>query len=679
MAAEASRRVGILGRRTPYLALALIGIATLAIGQKAGARAKALTPPTVMHIYGAGVTLPASLNAAHVGDGLAADSSANLYVGYERTDTSEHVAVFDSQGHFLRDWEVAHPVNFHLPKVAVGGPDGLVYVASGEDPEKIKIYKPDGTFVRQFGAGSVATDSGDVEVDGSGNVYVSSVGVTGRPDRFVVRFDPAGNLTQTWVPQPGGRANDAGAIAVAPDGSIYEVGFPTVTVHSTLTHLAADGAVLSRKDLDMTLGVGEYKDVDYLNGRLYLSGNYSTAAGSSHLHALAVLGPNETVQDQILGEGNQVAVSGAHVWVTGLNTSTTAPRTAAATFAIAGMDEVPIVNTSKNEKQAFWAAYGGDNCSGTAAGKEGNIPTLILTSKPPPGCKAVFLNKGTPCPSGTDAYPGTAYLGGKVAGVPYQYVHGNNTGYGETALTIPADKLQTGSVIFSWSCENAQGDTEVLYEWKASAYRLTDPSGAVYDARTGRLVTAATVHLEYSSTAGGPFGAPLPLTALPQTDRETTGVDGRFSWDVADGYWRLQASAVGYRSLTSKAYKVPPEVTGIRLQLRPDPAQQRFLIDPAGRVGNWRIGMKASAKLRVAGLRIRVVHGRIKSITVRSKRYQTAEHVKLGTKRKDFESAYGASVLKAAKKGKKVAPKTFHVKQATFTVKAGVTAIKLGR
>ena len=667
-----------MGRRTPYLALALIGIATLAIGPKAGAHEQALTPPTVMHIYGAGVTLPASLNALHAGDGLAADSSANLYVGYARTDISEHVAVFDSQGHFLRDWQVEHPVNSHLPKVAVGGPDGLVYVLPSADPETIKIYKPDGTFVRQFGAGSVATDSGDIEVDGSGNVYVSSAGVTGRPDRFVVRFDPAGNVTRTWVPQPGGRANEAGAIAVAPDGSIYEVGSPMVTVHNTLTHLASDGPVLSRKDLDMTLGQGNYKDVDYANGRLYLSGNYSTAAGSSHLHALAVLGPNETVQDQILGEGNQVAVSGTHVWVTGLNTSTSAPQTAPATFSIGGMDEVPIVNNAKNKKSGFWSESRDGDCSGTAVGKEGNNPTLILTSKPAQGCKAVFINEGTPCPSGTDAYPGTAYLGGKEAGVPYQYVHGDNTGKGETALTIPANKLQTGEVIFSWACENAQGDQELLYEWKALAYRLADPSGAVYNARTGRLITAATVRLEFSSTAGGPFGAPLPLTALPQTDRETTGVDGRFSWDVADGYWRLQASAVGYRSLTSKAYKVPPEVTGIRLQLRPDPAQQRFLIDPAGRIGNLRIGMKASAKLRVRGLRIRVVHGRIKSITVRSKRYQTAERVKLGTTRKGFESAYGASVLKALKKGKKVAPKTFHVKKATFTVNAKVTAIKLG-
>ena len=38
-----------------------------------------------------------------------------------------------------------------------------------------------------------------------------------------------------------------------------------------------------------------------------------------------------------------------------------------------------------------------------------------------------------------------------------------------------------------------------------------------------------------------------------------------------EGYWRLQASAVGYHAATSRVYHVPPEVAGIRLNLRPDP------------------------------------------------------------------------------------------------------------
>jgi hypothetical protein len=662
-------------RWTPYLALLVLAGPLVFGGGRAAAR---VTPPTVMHIYSdRGASLPASLQALHAGDGLAADSVGNLYVGYEGNNFLEYVAAFDSQGRFLRDWQVGSGV--HVPKVAVGGPDGLVYVAPSADPETIEIFKPDGSFVRQFGAGSISTDSGDIEVDGSGNVYVSSAAVTGRPDRFVVRFDPAGNATRTWVPQPGGRANEAGAIAVAPDGSIYEVGLPTVTVHSTLTHLASDGTVLSSKDLDQALGEGEYKDVDYVNGHLYLSGQFSTATGPSHLHALAVLGPDETVQDQILGLGDQVAVSGTHVWVTGLDTSPGSTQTAASgEFSVGGIDEVPIENNDKLGK--FIDPSG--SCGGAEGKEYGNIPAFIV-SKPGPNCSVSFVNEGTPCRRpDTKGKAVAVYVGGKQVK--------NKEPFSDAAQTydhqpggwaqVGGDAIQTGSVIMSWSCTDAAGkEVEHHYEWKGSIYRLGDPSGAVYDARTGRLLKSATVRIEYSAAAGGPFGAPPALTTLPVLDRELTAADGRFRWDVADGYWRLVVSAVGYHSLTSKVYKVPPEVTGIRLLLRPNPAEQRNLFDPAGRVGKLKIGMRASARLRVAGLRIRIVHGHIRSITIRSKRYRTATGIRLGSARHDFERAFPHEVMRALVKAKKAAPKTFQVKKATFTVKGVVVEIKLGR
>lgn len=656
------------------------GIAVSGPGASAGGeRTAKLTPPTVMHIDGASVSLPASLDVLHAGDGLAADAAGDLYVGYERSDFSEHVAVLDKQGHFLRDWEVEHGLNSHLPKIAVGGPGGLVYVAPSANPETIKIFQPDGTFVRQFRAGSVETDGADIEVDSSGNVYVSSAAVTGHPERFVVRFDPAGNVTQTWNPQPGGRENVGGAIAVAPDGSIYEVGLPAANGHSTLTHLAADGPVLSRKDLDTALGAGAYLDVDFTNGHLYLSGHFSKATGNSHLHALAVLAPDETVQDQLLGEGNRVAVSGNRVWVTELSTSARARRAAASGFSIGGFDEVPVEN---NDKVRKWISVFEDApCGNPAIGTEyGNIPTIIV-SKPTAGCHVSFVNEGTPCnrpdTSGTAV---ATYVGGKLMETESDLeAHTFDARPGGVAQ-LSGDQLQTGPVILAWSCRDAAGqEVEHHYEWKGSIYRLGDPSGAIYDSRTGRPLANATVRIEFSSAAGGPFSAPQPLTTLPQPDRQVTGTDGRFRWDVVDGYWRLQASAVGYHPRTSKAYKVPPEVTGIRLALRPDPAQQRFLIDPAGRVGKLRIGTRASPKLRVSGLRIRVVRGRIKTISVRSKRYQTVEHVKLGSARQDFEMAYPDQALKAVRTAKKKAPVTFRVKKATFRVKGTVTAIKLGR
>jgi hypothetical protein len=669
------------GRRrwTPYVALPMLAALLVLGGGKAAAKS---APPTVMHIYnGAGASLPASLQAIHAGDGLAADSAGNVYVGYEGNNFFAYVAVFDSKGRFVRNWQVdSRLAGIRIPKIAVGGPDGLVYVAPRADPETIKVYRADGSFVRQFGAGSkIGPGVGDIEVDANGNVYVSSAAVTGRPDRFVVRFDPAGNVTRTWVPQPGGRSNVGGGVAVAADGSIYEVGLPAAGGHSTLTHLASDGRVLSAKDLDKTLGTGEYKDVDSANGHLYLSGHFSTAAGVSHHHALAVLGADETVQDQILGEGNQVAVSGTHVWVTELVTSPTNSRKAAASeFSIGGMDEVPIEN---NDKVGKWISIPDeDTCNGPAVGKEyGNVPTLIVS--PGPKCFVQFVNEGTPCNRpGTTGTAVAVYVGGKLTETETD-LEAHTFGEGRGGVVqLEGDQIQTGPVIMSWSCRDAAGvEVEHHYEWKGDIYRLGDPSGAVYDARTGKTLGAAIVRIEYSSTAGGPLGTPPPLTTLPLTDRETTGADGRFRWDVADGYWRLVVSAIGYHSLASKIYKVPPEVTGIRLMLRPDPAQQRYLFDPAGRVGKLKIGMRASARLHMAGLRIRVVHGRIRSITIRSKRYRTAAGIKLGSARHDFERAFPRESVRALAKAKKAGPKTFQVKKATFTVKGAVTAIKLGR
>jgi hypothetical protein len=349
-------------------------------------------------------------------------------------------------------------------------------------------------------------------------------------------------------------------------------------------------------------------------------------------------------------------------------------KTADDSFAIGGMDEVPVKNTSDLGK---FAATG--DCTkgggGAAVGKEYvNIP-FVIVSQPGPPCTVDFYDEKSPCSRGTKGFPMQSYLGGKPTnGRPAPW--GNGGAY----IQLKGAELQTGSVVILWSCRNIAGqEVERHYEWKGDIYRLGDPSGAVYDARTRRPLAAATVRLEFSSSAGGPFAAPVPLTSLPQSDSEITTTDGRFRWDVADGYWRLKASAFGYHSLTSHVYKVPPEVTGIRLELRPDPAQSRFLIDPAGRVGKLKIGMKASTKLRVSGLRIRVVRGHIRSITVRSRRYKTTTGVRLGSPRRDFESAYPKEAGKALGKSKKAAPKTFLVKKATFTVKGAVTAIKLGR
>jgi Carboxypeptidase regulatory-like domain len=212
------------------------------------------------------------------------------------------------------------------------------------------------------------------------------------------------------------------------------------------------------------------------------------------------------------------------------------------------------------------------------------------------------------------------------------------------------------------------------WEYKG-AIHLLDPSGTVLDKRAGRTVAGATVRLQVSPVAGQPFGTPGISAYSPQVNPEKTGPQGTFAWDVAPGRWRLHVTAYGYRSFVSKAYKVPPAVTGLRLQLTRDTRTQRLLIDPAGHVGAAQL--RGTLARPVAGLRIVLARHRVQTITVSSKRFRTALAIRVGSSEADLQRAY-PQLLKVARKLVKKTTRPYRVKHATFTVRRGrVTAIKL--
>jgi hypothetical protein len=118
-----------------------------------------------------------------------------------------------------------------------------------------------------------------------------------------------------------------------------------------------------------------------------------------------------------------------------------------------------------------------------------------------------------------------------------------------------------------------------------------------------------------------------------------------------------------------------PAVTGLKLQLTPDPRAQCVLIDPAGHVGT--VQLRGKLARRVAGLRIVLAGHRVRAITVTSKRFRTAFAIRLGSTEADLQRAY-PQLLKAAKKLGKKTTRPYRVKHATFTVRRGrVVAIKL--
>jgi len=129
---------------------------------------------------------------------------------------------------------------------------------------------------------------------------------------------------------------------------------------------------------------------------------------------------------------------------------------------------------------------------------------------------------------------------------------------------------------------------------RAVAFDLyIDPSGAVLD-QEGQPVAGATVRLLRADSAAGPFteiasdatARDAHLDPGTPNAPETTGSDGAYSWNVTQGYYRVEAFAAGYAcptpapigfacvvdgdgrsGIASAPLAIPPAVVGLTLHL----------------------------------------------------------------------------------------------------------------
>ncbi len=129
---------------------------------------------------------------------------------------------------------------------------------------------------------------------------------------------------------------------------------------------------------------------------------------------------------------------------------------------------------------------------------------------------------------------------------------------------------------------------------RAVAFDLyIDPSGAVLD-QDGQPVAGATVRLLRADSAAGPFteiasdatARDAHLDPGTPNAPETTGSDGAYSWNVTQGYYRVEAFAAGYAcptpapigfacvvdgdgrsGIASAPLAIPPAVVGLTLHL----------------------------------------------------------------------------------------------------------------
>ena len=123
-----------------------------------------------------------------------------------------------------------------------------------------------------------------------------------------------------------------------------------------------------------------------------------------------------------------------------------------------------------------------------------------------------------------------------------------------------------------------------ITEIKGESYKIKwyniDPSGYVYDVVTNeRLqgVTATAYCIEYDDTdtfwdsvpAKTEYGEVWDALAYNQANPLTTDAEGRYAWDVPEGWWRVKYEKDGYETTWSEWLPVPPPQTEVNIGMTP--------------------------------------------------------------------------------------------------------------
>ncbi len=95
-----------------------------------------------------------------------------------------------------------------------------------------------------------------------------------------------------------------------------------------------------------------------------------------------------------------------------------------------------------------------------------------------------------------------------------------------------------------------------------------DPSGIVYEAVTSNPVGDVLSKAMYKEkeTDTGP-GTLWDSSYCDQENPQYTDPDGRFAWDVPEGFWQVVFSKKGYKDANTEWMYVPPERTGLQVRM----------------------------------------------------------------------------------------------------------------
>ncbi|HWC14579.1 MAG TPA: thrombospondin type 3 repeat-containing protein, partial [Actinomycetota bacterium] len=175
-------------------------------------------------------------------------------------------------------------------------------------------------------------------------------------------------------------------------------------------------------------------------------------------------------------------------------------------------------------------------------------------------------------------------------------------GSGQFVAMIPAAQVASGDLVVVADCQ--KGSQTISVSEKVAEIMLYDPAGTITNANTGAPISGATVTLykmpdswtpeqvadddptTCQSNLTKPEGQAWSQQLTPQqqalatvatdvTEMEpdvnpwTTGPDGKYAWDVAEGCWFVVVQRSGFQTKVSPVVGVPPAVTDLHLALTP--------------------------------------------------------------------------------------------------------------
>lgn len=149
---------------------------------------------------------------------------------------------------------------------------------------------------------------------------------------------------------------------------------------------------------------------------------------------------------------------------------------------------------------------------------------------------------------------------------------------GQTVIATPGDTPNSYTAVFTeyeWSWGTYEvvvtaiscGGTPVSQT--VAEITLIDPSGYVYDARTGARIQGATVtcyHLDEERNEWVVWEAALYNNQL---NPQSTDTEGQYGFMVPPGKYYVTASKPGYADNQTVVYTIPPEVTDANIPLTP--------------------------------------------------------------------------------------------------------------